>query len=88
MRYDFGTTTHEEENVCLEGLLSRKDTFWYLGSKLWRDRDTNEDVSHIIKARWRNWRQASDVLHYKRVLKKLKGKFYRRTIRPTMLFGS
>jgi hypothetical protein len=54
MRYDFGTTTHEEENVCLEGLLSRKDTFWYLGSKLWRDRDTNEDVSYIIKARWRN----------------------------------
>jgi hypothetical protein len=54
MRHDFDTTTHEEENVCLEGLLSRKDTFWYLGSKLWRDRDTNEDVSYIIKARWRN----------------------------------
>jgi hypothetical protein len=32
--------------------------------------------------------QASGVLCDKRVQKKLKGKFYRTTIRPTMLYGA
>jgi hypothetical protein len=37
MRCDFGTT-NEEENINLEGqVVSRKDTFWYLGSMLQSD---------------------------------------------------
>ena len=55
---------------------------------LQRDGDINEDVSHRIKARWMKWRQASGVLCDKRVPQKLKGKFYRTTIRPAMLYGA
>ena len=59
MRYDFGTTTREEEeeNVSLEGqVVPRKDIFRYLGSVLQRDGDIDEDVSHRIKAGWMKWR--------------------------------
>jgi hypothetical protein len=47
VRYDFDTTTHEEGDVSLEGqVVSRKDTFLYLGSMLQIDGDI-EDVSRI-----------------------------------------
>ena len=53
MRCDFGTTPREEEDISLEGqVVSRKDTFRYLGSMLQRDGDIDEDVSHRIKAGW------------------------------------
>jgi hypothetical protein len=48
--------------------------------------DIDEDVSHRIKCDWLKWRQASSVLCDPRVSLKLKGKFYRTTIRPTMLY--
>ena len=89
MRCDFGTTTREEEDVSLEDqVVPRKDTFRYLGSMLQRDGDIDEDVSHRIKAGWMKWRQASGVLCDKRVPHKLKGKFYRTTIRPAILYGA
>ena len=89
MRCDFGTTTREEEDISLEGqVVSRKDIFRYLGSMLQRDGDIDEDVSHKIKAGSMKWRQASGVLCGKRVPQKLKGKFYRTTIRPGMLYGT
>ena len=88
MRCDFGTTTREEEDISLEGqVVHRKYTFRYLGSMLQRDEDIDEDVSHRIKAGWMKWRQASGVLCDKRIPQKLKGKFCRTVIRPTMLYG-
>jgi hypothetical protein len=44
-------------------------------------------VRHRISAGWLKLRQASGVLCDKRVLQKLKGKFYKTVIRPTMLYG-
>ena len=91
MRCDFSTTTQEEKGISLKGqVVPRKDTFRYLGSMLQRNRDIDEDdidedVSHRIKAGWMKWRQASGVLCDKRVPQKLKGKFYRKAIRPAML---
>ena len=39
--------------MSLEGqVVSKKDTFRYLGSMLQRDGDINADVSHRIKAGW------------------------------------
>jgi hypothetical protein len=74
--------------MSLEGqVVSRKDTFRYLGSMLQRDGDIDVDVSHRIKAGWMKWRQASGILYDKRVPQKLKDKFYRTTIRPAMLYG-
>jgi hypothetical protein len=58
----------------------RKDDFWYLGLMLQRDGDIDEYVNHRIKVGWRRWRQVFSVLYDKRVLQKLKGKFYRTTI--------
>ena len=55
---------------------------------LQRDGDIDEDVSHRIKAGWMKWRQASGVLCDKRVPQKLKGKLYRMTIRPDVLYGA
>ena len=54
--------------MSLEGqVVSKKDTFRYLGSMLQRDGDIDADVSHRIKAEWIKWRQASNIICDKRV---------------------
>ena len=63
----------------------RKISFWYLGSMLQKDGDIDEDVRHKSQQALK-WRQASGILCDRRVPQKLKGKFYRTTIRPAMLF--
>jgi hypothetical protein len=50
--------------------------------------DIDEDVSHRIKVGWLKWHQASSVLCDPMVPLKLKDKFYRIAIRPTMLCGA
>ena len=73
MRCDLGGVVQEEGDVSLEGqVVSKKDTFRYLGSMLQRDEDINADVNHRIKAGWIKWRQASGILCDKRVPQKLK----------------
>jgi hypothetical protein len=68
MRSNFGTTNDEDGDVSLGGqVVPKKDTFRYLGSRLQRDGDIDEDVSHRIKAGWMKWCQASGVLYDKRV---------------------
>jgi hypothetical protein len=89
MKCDFSATTHEEEDGRLDGqVVLKKDTFCYLGSMLQKDGDIDEDLSHRIKASWLKWRQASDVLCNPMMPLKLKDKFYRTMIRPTMLYGA
>jgi hypothetical protein len=86
---DFGTTISEDGDVSLgDQVVPKKGTFRYLGSMLQNDGDTDEDVSYRIKAGWMKWRQASGVLCDKKMSHKLKGKFYRTAIRPTMLYGA
>jgi hypothetical protein len=67
-------------------VVPKKDIFRYLGSMLQKDGNIDEAVSHRIKVSWLKWRQASGVLCDPRVLLKLKGKFYRTAIQPTMLY--
>jgi hypothetical protein len=55
---------------------------------LQKDGDIDEDVSHRIKVIWLKWCQGSDVLCDPRVPLKVKGKFYRTTIRPIILYGA
>jgi hypothetical protein len=69
-------------------VVPKKDTFRYLGSMLQKNGDIDEDVSHRIKAVWLKRCQASGFLCDPRVPLKLKGKFYRTTIRPTILYGA
>jgi hypothetical protein len=81
MMCGFSTTRYGEEEVSLDGqVVPQKDTFRYLGSILRKDEDIDEVVNHRIKAGWMKWRQASGILCDKRVLQKLKGKFYRTAV--------
>jgi hypothetical protein len=51
MKCDFSATTQEEGDARLDGqLVSKKDTFHYMGSMLQKDGDIDEDVTHRIKA--------------------------------------
>ncbi|XP_070031549.1 uncharacterized protein, partial [Nicotiana tomentosiformis] len=50
--------------------------------------EIDEDVTHRIGAGWMKWRLASGVLCDKKVLPKLKGKFYKVVVRPTMLYDA
>jgi hypothetical protein len=54
---------------------------------LQRDGDIDEDVRHRIKAGWMKWHQTSGILYDKTVPHKLKDKFYRMAVRPTMTYG-
>jgi hypothetical protein len=51
------------------------------------DREIDKDVKHRIRTRWVKWRQTSDILCGEMVKNKLKDKFYKATIRPTMMYG-
>jgi hypothetical protein len=87
MTCDFNATK-QEGDVKLDGqVVSKKNTFHYLGSMLQKDGDIDEDVSHIIKVNWLKWCQASVVMFDPRVTQKIKGKIYRTTIRPAILYG-
>ncbi|XP_070034694.1 uncharacterized protein [Nicotiana tomentosiformis] len=50
------------------------------------DGEINEDITHHIGMGWMKWRLTSAVLCDKKVPPKLKGKFYRVVVRPTMLY--
>ncbi|KAL5191016.1 Craniofacial development protein 2 [Glycine soja] len=55
----------------------------------WKDDGEIEgDVNHRIQAGWMKWRKASGVLCDAKVPIKLKGKFYRTAVRPTILYGT
>jgi hypothetical protein len=63
MQYDFSATPQREGDVRLDDqVVPKKDTFRYLGSKLQKDGDIDEDVSHRIIVGWLKWCQASGVL--------------------------
>jgi hypothetical protein len=89
MKCDFSTTIQEEGDIRLDDqVVPKKDIFRYLGSMLQKNGDIDEDVSLKIKADWLKWRQASSILCDPKIPLKLKGKFYRTTIQPAMLYGA
>jgi len=60
--------------------------FKYLGFIVQNDGEIEADVSHRIQAGWLKWRRASGVLCDKKVPLKLKGKFYRTTVKSALLY--
>ncbi|XP_019238156.1 PREDICTED: uncharacterized protein LOC109218258 [Nicotiana attenuata] len=69
-------------------VIPKRGSFKYLGSIIQGDREINEDIMHRIGVGWMKWRLASRVLRDKKVPSKLKGKFYRAVVRPTILYGA
>ncbi|GJV97159.1 retrovirus-related pol polyprotein LINE-1 [Tanacetum coccineum] len=80
---------HQEVDIHIgDRILQPKESFRYLGSVMHRSGRIDEDVTNRIKTGWVKWKAASGVLCDRRIPLKLKGKFYRVTIRPAMLYGS
>ncbi|KAF3674093.1 putative serine/threonine-protein kinase receptor [Capsicum annuum] len=86
----FSDSRREDETIVqLESqVVCKRDSFKYLGSKIQGNGEIDEDVSHRIGAGWMKWRLASGLLCDKKVPLKLKGKFYKAAVWPTMLYGA
>ena len=71
-----------------EDVIVNTNKFKYLGSVIQSNGAINGDVTHCIKASLLKWRAATRVLRDKKFSIRLKSKFYRVVIRPTLLYGS
>ena len=72
--------------ICQKILVT--ECFKYLGSVIQKDEEIDGDVNHRIKAKWLKWRSAIRVLCDRNMPLSLKGKFYRTTMRPTLLYDT
>ncbi|XP_071740019.1 uncharacterized protein [Rutidosis leptorrhynchoides] len=92
LRCDFDENEDEHSdgvNISIgDQVLHPQDSFRYLGSVLHKYGRIDDDVTHRIKVGWLKWRAATGVLCDKKVPLKLKGKFFKVAIRPSMLYGS
>ena len=71
------------EVVTMDGVvIPTVEKFKYLGSIIEQNGDINEDINHWIRVGWQKWKGASSVLCDKQMPVGLKGKIYRRVIRP------
>ena len=61
MRCDISGAEYEEAEVILGQIVPKRDTFRYLGSVL-QSNGGIDYISHMIKAGWMKWRQASGIL--------------------------
>ena len=57
-----------------------------MGSIIQQEGEISEDVNHRVQAGWVKW-SASGVSHDRHIPLKLKGKFYKTSIRPAILYG-
>ena len=89
VRFSFGEGYDQGSTVALgEVTIPRKDYFKYLGSYVQSDGGIDRDIEHRVQSGWLRWRRASGVLCDKKVPAKLKGKFYKVVVRPTLLYDS
>ncbi|MCX8759408.1 reverse transcriptase domain-containing protein [Vibrio parahaemolyticus] len=89
MECRFSKNRNNNEGIHLDGKkICNSKTFKYLGSIISNNGEIMDDVINRIKVGWMKWRNASGVLCDRRLPAKLKGKFYRTAIRPSLLYGS
>ncbi|XP_070049226.1 uncharacterized protein [Nicotiana tomentosiformis] len=87
-KFSNGTQEGDMEVRLDARVIPKRGSFKYLGSIIQSNREIDEDVTHRIRAGWMKWRLASGVLCDKNVPLKLKGKFCKVVVRPTMLYGA
>ncbi|VFQ71548.1 unnamed protein product [Cuscuta campestris] len=84
-----GWETESEVEVRIDShLVPKVDRFRYLGSVIQVDGELDGDVGHRVGVAWAKWRLASGVLCDPKILPRMKGKFYRSVVKPTMLYGA
>ncbi|XP_017221151.1 uncharacterized protein LOC108197925 [Daucus carota subsp. sativus] len=87
---NFSEEIHEEEvAVCIaEARVLQTNTLKYLSSIIQSNGDSSADVTHRILTGWLRWRATTGVLCDKNVPLKLKDKYYRVAIGPSLLYSS
>ncbi|XP_070019852.1 uncharacterized protein [Nicotiana sylvestris] len=85
-KFNVGTREVEVDMKLDTQVIPKSDSFKYLRSVIQVNKEIDEDVTHRIGAGWMKWRLSSGVLYNRNVPPRLKGKFYRAVIRPTMLY--
>nr|GEU93050.1 hypothetical protein [Tanacetum cinerariifolium] len=92
LRCDFGRVEIAKNKVVDirigEKILQLKESFRYLVLMIQKSGRIGKDKLHHFKAAWMKWMVAIRVLRHMKVPLKLKGKVYRVSIRPTMLYGT
>ena len=85
-----GCNEHQYAEIHLQGeTVKRVKTFTYLGSTLAEDGELyEEEVTHRVQSRWRNWKRVSGVLSDRNMSVKVKGNVYRTAVRPAMMYGA
>ena len=66
----------------------KSERFKYLDSIIQNYNNINGDMNYKIQVRWMKWRRALGILCDRTISLHLKGKFYKTTVRPTLLYGT
>ena len=69
-------------------LLNKVKEYRYLGTYVEEGGELDGEVERKVQAGWCKWREASGVLCDRRVLLRLKGKYYSTVVRPAMTYSS
>ncbi|KAK3538868.1 hypothetical protein QTP86_018772 [Hemibagrus guttatus] len=74
--------------VRLQGEEVKKvQEFKYLGSTVQSNGECGKEVKKRVQAGWNGWRKVSGVPCDRKISARIKGKVYRRVVRPAMLYG-
>ncbi|XP_026378857.1 uncharacterized protein LOC113273333 [Papaver somniferum] len=89
LRCDFDDPRPNVGDVLLDRqLVPKKDSFKYLGSIIQSDGGIEEDIRHQTQEGWEKWILDKGDLCDRKFPLKLKGEFYKTTIRPMILYGT
>ena len=71
-----------------EKVLPKCDKFKYLGSKINKNADCEDDVNHCISVGWMKWRENSAIFCDPKIPLRLKGRMHNSVVRPGLSYGA
>ena len=76
------------EELKLQGeKVKRAKNFKYLGLTVSSDERCEEEVRRRIQVGWMSWKKVSEVLCYRKLSARVKGRMYKSVVIPAMLYG-